>query len=63
MQVFDGDYHVGMAYESEAAYREQRALQDAWEEFRAHVRLAVDVPAGMTLESIAQAMAWLGVGE
>jgi hypothetical protein len=62
MQVFDGAYHVGMAYESEQAYRDQQALIDAWEEFRAQVRLAVGVPPGMTLESIAHATAWLGVG-
>ena len=63
MQVFDGAYHVGMCYPCEAAYREQEALRDAWEEFRAQVRLTVGVPDGMTLKSIAAAMAWLGVGE
>ena len=62
MQVFDGTYHVGMAYQSEQAYRDQEALRDAWEEFRAKVRMAVGVPEGMTPESIAQATAWLGVG-
>ena len=61
MQVFDGDYRIGMAYPSEAAYREQEAVRDAWSEFQRLV--AWKQADGLTVEQIEQAAAWLGVGE
>jgi hypothetical protein len=61
MQVYDANYRVGMAYESEAAYREQESVKDAWSEFQR--RVANRTADGLTVEQIAQATAWLGVGE
>jgi hypothetical protein len=60
MQVFDGDYRVGMAYPSEQAYRDQEAVRDAWSEFQRLV--ARKSSEGMSVEQIDQAAAWLGVG-
>ena len=59
-QVIADGCRVGMVYESEAAYREQRAIDDAWREFQLGVsRRTAD---GLTVEKIREAAAWLGVG-
>ena len=61
MQVLNEDMRFGMAYSSEAAYREQRAIDDAWREFQ--LRVSRRTADGLTKEQIAEATAWLGVGE
>ena len=59
MQVLNEDRRFGMAYPSEAAYREQRTVEDAWREFQLGVqRRTAD---GLTVKQIAEATAWLGV--
>ena len=61
MQVYDDFRRVGMAYPSEQAYRDQEAVRDAWSEFQRLVTRKS--PDNMSVEQIAQATAWLGVGE
>jgi hypothetical protein len=59
-QVFDGEMRVGMVYASEAAYREDQELRDAWSEFQ---RLVANRTAdGLTLIGIEQATLWLEAG-
>ena len=59
-QVISDGCRVGMVYASEAAYREDQELRDAWSEFQ---RLVANRTAdGLTLIGIEQATAWLGVG-
>jgi hypothetical protein len=58
--VYQGQNLVGMAYESEAAYRADQALRDAWSEFQRVV--ANRTADGLTVELIAQATAWLEAG-
>ena len=61
MQVLNENVRFGMAYPSEYAYREQRTVEDAWREFQLGVsRRTAD---GLTVKQIAEATAWLGVGE
>jgi hypothetical protein len=58
-QVISDGCRVGMVYASEAAYREQRAIDDAWRVFQLGVqRRTAD---GLTVKQIAEATAWLGV--
>ena len=61
-RVYDGDHAVGTAYDIEADYRGEIELQDAWSEF---LRMANrrKTAKGLTLKQIAEATAWLGVGE
>ncbi len=47
------------AYRSEAEFRERRRIQDAWSDLDA--RIGVRPPAGMTLETIQQVRALLGL--
>ena len=59
-QVISDGRRVAMVYPSEAAYREQRAIDDAWREFQ--LRVSKRTADGLTVKQIAEATAWLGVG-
>ena len=62
MLVFDGQRLAGACFSSEAEYRGQEDIRDAWSEFLRVANGKTDL-SGLTLTGIEQALAWLGVGE
>lgn len=62
VEIDGGEYSSpGRVYESEAAYREEQELRQAWDKFAGHIaNHRHRVPAGMTQEKIAEATRILG---